>query len=171
MERKRNSVLRHSRTADFTYLALLLIVSLLGYGRYLFHAPIYDFYNFFFPYRYSVVDAISHGAEPFWNPYQSMGLPAHADPQSGVFYLPVWLFALVFGKYTTVMCGIEFIFHAFVGGAGFYFLAKHFTKDRLPAFVSAAFYLLSGFFGATASICRGLSRRPGCRGCFSRSSN
>ena len=146
MERKRNSVLRHSRTADFTYLALLLIVSLLGYGRYLFHAPIYDFYNFFFPYRYSVVDAISHGAEPFWNPYQSMGLPAHADPQSGVFYLPVWLFALVFGKYTTVMCGIEFIFHAFVGGAGFYFLAKHFAKDRLPAFVSAAFYLLSGFF-------------------------
>jgi len=146
MERKRNLVLRHSRTADFTYLTLLLIVSLLGYGRYLFHAPIYDFYNFFFPYRYSVVDAISHGAEPFWNPYQSMGLPAHADPQSGVFYLPVWLFALIFGKYTTVMCGIEFIFHAFVGGAGFYFLAKHFTKDRLPAFVSAAFYLLSGFF-------------------------
>lgn len=146
MERKRNSVLRHSRTTDFTYLALLLIVSLLGYGRYLFHAPIYDFYNFFFPYRYSVVDAISHGAEPFWNPYQSMGLPAHADPQSGVFYLPMWLFALIFGKYTTVMCGIEFIFHAFVGGAGFYFLAKHFAKDRLPAFVAAAFYLLSGFF-------------------------
>ncbi|MBO7540025.1 MAG: YfhO family protein [Bacteroidales bacterium] len=146
MERKRNSVLRHSRTADFTYLALLLIVSLLGYGRYLFHAPIYDFYNFFFPYRYSVVDAISNGAEPFWNTYQSMGLPAHADPQSGVFYLPVWLFALVFGKYTTVMCGLEFIFHAFVGGAGFYFLAKHFAKDRLPAFVAAAFYLLSGFF-------------------------
>ena len=112
----------------------------------MFHAPIYDFYNFFFPYRYSVVDAISNGAEPFWNTYQSMGLPAHADPQSGVFYLPVWLFALVFGKYTTVMCGLEFIFHAFVGGAGFYFLAKHFAKDRLPAFVAAAFYLLSGFF-------------------------
>ena len=112
----------------------------------MFHAPIYDFYNFFFPYRYSVVDAISNGAEPFWNTYQSMGLPAHADPQSGVFYLPVWLFARVFGKYTTVMCGLEFIFHAFVGGAGFYFLAKHFAKDRLPAFVAAAFYLLSGFF-------------------------
>ena len=116
----------------------------------MFHAPIYDFYNFFFPYRYSVVDAISHGAETFWNPYQSMGLPAHADPQSGVFYLPVWLFALIFGKYTTVMCGIEFIFHAFVGGAGFYFLAKHFSKDRLPAFVAAAFYLLSGFFVGNA---------------------
>ena len=116
----------------------------------MFHAPIYDFYNFFFPYRYSVVDAISNGAKPFWNPYQSMGLPAHADPQSGVFYLPVWLFALIFGKYTTVMCGIEFIFHAFAGGAGFYFLAKHFAKDRLPAFVAAAFYLLSGFFVGNA---------------------
>ncbi|MBR4803150.1 MAG: YfhO family protein, partial [Bacteroidales bacterium] len=58
----------------------------------------------------------------------------------------MWFFALVFGKYTTVMCGIEYIFHALVGGAGFYFLAKHFAKDRLPAFVAAAFYLLSGFF-------------------------
>lgn len=150
MEKKRNSVLRHSRIADFACLALLFIVSLLGYGRFLVNVPIHDFYNFFFPYRYFVTDAISQGVSPFWNPYESMGLPAHADPQSGVFYLPVWLFALIFGKYTTVCCAIEYIFHAFVGGAGFYFLAKHFAKDRFAAFTTAAFYLLSGFFVGNA---------------------
>ena len=125
-------------------------MSLLGYGRFLANVPIYDFYNFFFPYRYFVTDAISQGVSPFWNPYESMGLPAHADPQSGVFYLPVWLFALIFGKYTTVCCAVEYIFHAFVGGVGLYLLSKHFAKQRFAAFAAAAFYLLSGFFVGNA---------------------
>ena len=135
---------------DIFCILLLFLVSLLGYGRFLANVPIYDFYNFFFPYRYSVVDAISQGTQPFWNPYQSMGLPAHADPQSGVFYLPLWLFALIFGKHTTVTCAVDFIFHAFVGGVGFYFLSKHFAKERFAAFATAAFYLLSGFFVGNA---------------------
>ena len=131
---------------DGVYVALIFLISLIGYGRFLFYSPIYDFYNFFFPYRYSVVDAIHQGRLPFWNPYQAMGIPAHADPQSGVFYLPVWVFALIFGKYTTICCGIEFLLHAFVGGLGFYYLARHFVKDRFAACMTACFYLLSGFF-------------------------
>ena len=146
MGKKRNSVLRHSRRADFACSALLFIVSLLGYGHFLVNVPIHDFYNFFFPYRYFVTDAISQGVSPFWNPYESMGLSAHADPQSGVFYLPVWLFALIFGKYTTVCCAIEYIFHSFVGGAGFYFLAKHFAKYRFADFRDGGILPAFGIF-------------------------
>lgn len=135
---------------DAGYILFILVISVLGYGRFLLNAPIYDFYNFFFPYRYSVVDAIHQGCLPFWNPYQAMGIPAHADPQSGVFYLPLWLFALIFGKYTTICCGMEYLFHAFVGGVGFYFLARFFVRDGFAAFVTAGFYLLSGFFVGNA---------------------
>ncbi len=147
---KCNQLLKRLFSCHTGYIFLLFLVSLLGYGAFLKYAPIYDFNNFFFPYRYSVVDAIHQHCLPFWNPYQAMGIPAHADPQSGVFYLPVWLFALIFGKYTTVCCGAEFIFHTFVGGAGFYLLAHHFTQDRVSAFVTASCYLLSGFFVGNA---------------------
>lgn len=132
------------------FLFLLLLLCLIGYGRFLFHAPIYDFYNSSFPCRYFIVDTVHQGSLPFWNPYQSMGLPAHADPQSNVFYLPLWLFALVFGKYTTVCCGLEYLFHAFVGGVGFFYLARNFVKNPFVAFVTAGFYLLSGFFVGNA---------------------
>ena len=95
---KCNQLLKRLFSCHTGYFFLLFLVSLLGYGAFLKYAPIYDFNNFFFPYRYSVVDAIHQHCLPFWNPYQAMGIPAHADPQSGVFYLPVWLFALIFGK-------------------------------------------------------------------------
>lgn len=135
---------------DVGCILLILIVSILGYGRFLFYSPIYDFYNFFFPYRYSVIDTIRHGIFPFWNPYQAMGIPAHADPQSGVFYLPVWLFSMIFGKYTTICCGAEYILHTFVGGGGFYFLSLHFVKDKFASLLTACFFLLSGLFVGNA---------------------
>lgn len=128
----------------------LLAISFAGYGMFLKYVPIYDFYNFFFPYRYSVVDTIHHHLLPFWNPYQTMGIPEHADPQSGVFYLPVWFFALIFGKYTTICCAFEFIFHAFFGALGCYLLAYHFTKDKAASFVVGCCYMLSGFFVGNA---------------------
>lgn len=132
------------------WIFLLLVVNFVAYGAFLHFAPIYDFYNFFFPYRYSVTDAISHGSLPFWNAYQAMGIPAHADPQSGVFYLPVWIFALIFGKYTTVCCGAEFIFHTFIGACGCYLMAHYFTKDKFSSFIVSCAYMLSGFFVGNA---------------------
>ncbi|MCR4964025.1 MAG: YfhO family protein [Bacteroidales bacterium] len=132
------------------YLLLLLLICLIGYGRFLFNAPIYDFYNHFFPYRYFIVDTIHHGRIPLWNPYQSMGLPAHADPQANVFYLPIWIFALIFGKYSTACCGAEFLFHVFVSGVGFFYLTRFFVKNNFVAFLTAGFYMLSGFFVGNA---------------------
>lgn len=132
------------------FLLLLLLLCLIGYGRFLFHAPIYDFYNIGFPYRYFVVDTIHQRCLPFWNPYQSMGLPAYADPGSNAFYLPLWIFALVFGKYTTICCGAEYLFHVFVGGVGFFYLSRDFVKNPYAAFVTAGFYMLSGFFVGNA---------------------
>ena len=114
------------------------------------YSPIYDFYNLGFPYRYSVTDTIRHGMLPFWNPYQGMGIPAHADPSANIFYLPLWIFAAFFGKYTTICCSAEYLLHTFVGGVGFYFLSKHLVKDNFASFLAACFYVLSGFFVGNA---------------------
>lgn len=134
---------------DFFYVTLLLLVALVAYSGFLFHPCIHDFINHFFPSRFFLTDCLRHGQSPLWNPYQSMGTPAHADPQVGTFYLPAYLFAL-FGPYHSVCCSIDFIFHAFVGGWGFYRLCRSFGPSRLSSFAFAVCYMLSGFFVANA---------------------
>lgn len=123
----------------------LLIITLLGYFWFLIYGPIYDFADEFFPGRYFMFESIRNGIFPFWIPYQSMGLPMHGDPQAGTFYLPLWILSL-FTDYNPFVWGVEYIFHAFIGGLGIYFLLKHYTPIRNFQFIGALAYLFSGFY-------------------------
>ena len=127
------------------YILLLLIISVLACLGTLIYAPIYDFADEFFPSRWFMMNAIENRVWPFWCPYRSMGVPAHADPQSSIFYLPFWLLALV-GHYNPYCWGVEFIFHIFMAGWGFYKLAQCFSKRELVCFLMACCYMLSGPF-------------------------
>lgn len=127
------------------YPLFLLIITLLGYLWFLIYGPIYDFADEFFPGRYFMLESIRNGIFPLWIPYQSMGLPMHGDPQAGTFYLPLWIISF-FTDYNPYIWGVEYIFHAFMGGLGFYFLLKHFTPNRNYQFMGAVAYLLSGFY-------------------------
>ena len=129
----------------FKYPIFILLVAVLGYFWFLIFAPIYDFADEFFPGRYFMLESIRNGIFPLWIPYQSMGLPVHADPQAGTFYLPLWILSL-FTDYNPYCWGIEYIFHAFFGGLGFFFLSKHFTNQKNVQFIIAVAYMLSGFF-------------------------
>lgn len=140
-----NEIFRNIRQTHGYAVFLMLFVCIAGYGAFLFNAPIYDFMNQFFPCRYFTTECIRNGIFPLWNPYQSMGTPIHSDPQAGIFYLPMWIFAFC-GKYTSTFCGIEFIFHTFIGAVGFYLLAWHFTNNRQASLISGCCYALSGFF-------------------------
>ena len=82
---------------DVVYIGLLLVITVVAYAGFLFHPCIHDFYNEFFPQRYFHIDCLRNHLSPLWNPYQMMGTPAHADPQTGVFYIPARIFA-IFGK-------------------------------------------------------------------------
>ena len=126
------------------YLVLLLVGITACFGT-LIYAPIFDFADEFFPKRWFMMNALENGFWPFWCPYRSMGIPAHADPQSSVFYLPFWLLALV-GHYNPYFWGAEFIFHIFVAGCGFYRLSHQFSKNDKICFVVACCYMLSGVF-------------------------
>lgn len=134
-----------NKLRSLKYPLLILLVTILGFFWFFIYAPIYDFADEFFPGRFFMLESIRNGIFPLWIPYQSMGLPVHADPQAGTFYLPLWILSL-FTNYTPFCWGIEFVFHAFFAGLGFYYLAQHITNHKNIAFIGGVIYLLSGFF-------------------------
>ena len=72
----------------------------------------HDAIDCFFPWRYFISSEISQGNFPYWNPYQDLGYPIHADPSSGAWYPIVWVFSL-FGKYSLYTINIEYFFMFF----------------------------------------------------------
>ena len=137
------------RERHWFQIILLLITSVAAFGSLFFHPPVHDFFNEFLPERFVLVNSIRHGIFPLWNPYQSMGTPIHADPQSGAFYPLLWFFA-IFGEYTSISCAFDFILHAFIAACGFYALTFRFTKHRWASCIVAAGYIMSGFFVGNA---------------------
>ena len=131
------------------YIFYLLIISILACFWTLIFAPIYDFADEFFPARWFMMNALENGVWPFRCPYRSMGIPAHADPQSFIFYLPFWVLS-IFGHYNSYFWGVEFIFHIFIAGWGFYKLSLYFSKQSVVCFMMACCYMLSGLFTGNA---------------------
>ena len=133
----------------YRYILGLFLVAVAAYCPMFKYLPIYDYADLGVPYSYFIIDSLRNGILPFWNPYQSMGLPAHVDPLSGVFYLPNWLFT-VFSNYPPYFWSPNFIVHAFIGGLGFYLLSKHFVREDIAAFAVASAYMLSGVYVGNA---------------------
>ncbi|MCL2131214.1 MAG: YfhO family protein [Lentimicrobiaceae bacterium] len=149
--------LRYSQWASMIYRKVfqhryvfgLLLVAVAAYFPMFKYLPIYDYADEFFPSCYFIIDSLRNGILPFWNPYQTMGLPIHGDPQSAVFYFPNWLF-VVFSNYPPYYWSLYFMLHAFVGGLGFYLLSKHFVQENIAAFAVACAYMLSGVYVGNA---------------------
>jgi hypothetical protein len=78
--------------------ALLALLALLLFARPLIRSEVFTFRDhsdYFQPLRYFTAFELSHGRLPLWNPYNASGEPWLANPQTGVFYPPVWLFVLL----------------------------------------------------------------------------
>jgi hypothetical protein len=54
-----------------------------------------DHFDYFQPLRAFTADVLQTGHIPFWNPYSASGEPWFANPQTGVFYPPTWLFLVL----------------------------------------------------------------------------
>jgi Bacterial membrane protein YfhO len=54
-----------------------------------------DHSDYFQPLRYFTAEQIRSGFLPLWNPYNASGEPWLANPQTGVFYPPAWLFLIL----------------------------------------------------------------------------
>lgn len=99
----------------------------------------------YYPWRHLVSECINNKSLPLWNPYQFLGYPIHADPQSGAWYLPVWIFSL-FGVYDLYSISIEFILHIFLAGWGMFLLGRSLKLSKETAIIAGVAYMFSGFF-------------------------
>lgn len=99
-----------------------------------------DHFDYFQPLRYFTAQELSAGRLPLWNPYSASGEPWLANPQTGVFYPPSWLFlALPFD----LAYMLFLLLHLAILGWGAYLL---FTRFATPgaAMVGAAALMFSG---------------------------
>ncbi|MCD6113055.1 MAG: hypothetical protein J7J86_07285 [Bacteroidales bacterium] len=98
----------------------------------------------YLPWRYFVSDAIQNGVFPFWNPFQQLGYPIHADLRS--VWNPVILFISIFTRYSNYTLHYLLIFYLFIAATGMYKFMSFFKVGKTIAFISGAAYMLSGFF-------------------------
>lgn len=124
------------------YLALAVIayagIALLQYSLK------WDMLDCYLPWRYFAGESIQNGIFPFWNPYQHLGYPIHADLRS-VFYPEAVIMGL-FGGYSVYALHFLFIFYLSLAGLGMYLLSGNFTRHYHARLAAGMVYLLSGFF-------------------------
>ena len=82
------------------------------------HPMVYDMTDCFYPWRFHIGECLQNGVLPFWNPYQDLGYPIHADPSSGAWYPMVWLIGSTLG-YSVRTIGLEFFFTRLSCGSGY----------------------------------------------------
>ncbi|MFA5782126.1 MAG: YfhO family protein [Bacteroidales bacterium] len=137
----------------FRYLPqiLLLLLVILGYWQISFmkYSLKWDMIDCYYPWRYMVGECLHNGMLPWWNPYQTLGYPLHADPQSGAWYPIAWIIGGIWG-YDIYSLEFEFLLHIFIAGTGMFFLGRTLNLTKGSSFLIAAAYMFSGFIVGNA---------------------
>ncbi|MFH1005618.1 MAG: hypothetical protein V1781_09055 [Bacteroidota bacterium] len=105
----------------------------------------WDMIDCYYPWRFHIGECLQNGKFPFWNPYQDLGYPIHADPSSGAWYPFVWIIGYCFG-YNIYTIGLELWIHVFIAAIGFYKLSGTLKLSQHTAFIAAVCYMLCGVF-------------------------
>jgi hypothetical protein len=128
------------------HIIFLLVAVLVFFPISFFLYPIkYDAIDCFYPWRFHIGECLQNGQLPYWNPFQDLGYPIHADPSSGAWYPMVWIIGY-FSGYTIYTIGLEFWIHTFFAGIGFYLLAKTLKFEQNYALLAGLSYMLCGVF-------------------------
>ena len=130
-------------TAHRTALAGIVV-----FGAVLFVIPIVqgevfifrDHLIYFLPLRFHTAAVLRGGHLPLWNPYNATGEPWLANPQTGVFYPPTWMF-LAFPFPTAYM--LFLMFHVVLAGWAAYLLFSR-TASSGASLVGAVGLMFSG---------------------------
>jgi hypothetical protein len=99
-----------------------------------------DHFDYFQPLRLFTAEELSAGRMPFWNPYSASGEPWFANPQTGVFYPPAWLFVVLPFETAYVLF---LLLHVVLLGWGSYLLFAR-TASPGAAMVGAAALMFCG---------------------------
>ena len=130
---------------------ILLILDIIGYWQIaLLEFPLkWDLIDQAWPWKFFIGECLQNHHLPLWNPYQHLGYPIHADPQSSAWYPIVWIFGYLFG-YSIYVVSIDFILHIFLAGTGMYLLGKKLDLQPNAALLMGIAYMFSGFFVGNA---------------------
>lgn len=133
----------------FIYITLLLIVAIVAYWQisFLKYSVTHDMINCWIPWRHYISESLQNHVFPFWDPYQQLGYPIHADLQGPTWYLESLILGSTIGQSNYVV-QLLFVFYAFMAGMGMYFLSLSFHENKNVAFITGVCYMLSGFFVA-----------------------
>lgn len=137
------------KNQNIILIAMLFILSLITYAWAFRHPLKWDMIDYFLPNRYFLSECLHNFSLPLWNPFQSMGIPSHSDPQAGMWYPVAWIFS-IFGYYGFYHLSAEFIFHIFIGSVGIFYLSKFLFNEHRVAFFTGLAYLSCGFFISNA---------------------
>lgn len=99
-----------------------------------------DHFDYFQPLRYFTAQELRAGNLPLWNPYSASGEPWLANPQTGVFYPPAWLFLVL--PFATAYV-LHLFFHVVLLGWGGHLLFSR-IASREAAMLGAAALMLGG---------------------------
>ena len=124
-------------------LAALAVVALLLFASPLVKQEVLTFrdhFDYFQPLRFYTLTELKRAHLPLWNPYNASGEPWLANPQTGVFYPPAWLFVAL--PYATAYI-LFLILHVALLGCGAYVLFRRFAS-REGALIAALSLMLCG---------------------------
>lgn len=97
---------------------------------------------YYLPVRQYIGERIAAGEWPLWNPLTRMGTSIAADPQSGLWYPPTWIFAVLppLVAYATTI-----ILHFALAGAGMYRFLRSLGRHWQAALFGAIAFEFSGY--------------------------
>lgn len=105
-------------------------------------ALLWDSVAQFYPWRLLLARGLRNGELPLWSPYQYCGYPFVGNGQSGIFYPPNWLLALVpAGKFL----GLSLALHFLIAGLLTFYLCRLLGLSDLPALFAALAFSYGGF--------------------------
>jgi hypothetical protein len=121
----------------------LAIIALLLFAKPLLNNEVLtlrDHSDYFQPLRLFTNQELRRGHLPLWNPYNASGEPWLANPQTGVFYPPAWIFVVVpFARAYVLYLAM----HVALLGCGALLLFRRFSSPQ-AAFLGALTLMLCG---------------------------
>ncbi|UCD27474.1 MAG: YfhO family protein [Planctomycetota bacterium] len=136
---------RYRRLLVSSLIVVLPVVILVGAWRLGGASAIEDDLIYYLPIRQYIGQQIRAGDFPLWNPLVGMGTSIAADPQSGLWYPPTYLFALL---PPLLAYPVTIILHFALAGGGMYRFLRACRHDWRAALLGAIAFEFCGYLVA-----------------------
>lgn len=140
------TIARYARWHDLFAIGALVAAVTLWFADVLFGGRFFyarDIFNYHYPLKRIVAEAIRSGEWPMWSPYFAAGQPLAANPAYELFYPPQLLVLLP--DFHLGMT-LHIVFHFYLCAIGLYLLLRSFHAGSAASFLGAVAYTMGGPF-------------------------